>query len=55
LRNDRLVTECLIDVLNEAARRYVADRTAAECLVLEGIHCNDPEAREAACVLHYCR
>lgn len=52
LRNDRPVTECLIDVLNEAARRYVADRTAAGCLVLEGTHCNDPEAREAACALH---
>ncbi|EPL8002654.1 TetR/AcrR family transcriptional regulator [Klebsiella aerogenes] len=52
LRDDRPVVECLIDVLNEAARRYVADRSAAGCLVLEGTHCNDPEAREAACELH---
>ncbi|WP_404652443.1 TetR/AcrR family transcriptional regulator [Raoultella terrigena] len=52
LRNDRPVVECLIDVLNEAARRYVTDLTAAGCLVLEGTHCNDPEAREAACELH---
>lgn len=41
-----------MDVLNEAARRYVADPAAAGCLVLEGTHCNDPEAREAACGLH---
>ncbi|HBR7306753.1 TPA: TetR/AcrR family transcriptional regulator [Klebsiella aerogenes] len=52
LRSDRPVVECLIDVLHEAARRYVADRSAAGCLVLEGTHCNDPEARVAACELH---
>lgn len=52
LRDDRPVAECLINVLSEAARRYVADRSAAGCLVLEGTHCNDPEAREAACALH---
>lgn len=52
LRNDRPVVQCLIDVLNEAARRYVADPAAAGCLVLEGIHCNDPAAREAASELH---
>jgi len=52
LRRDHPVADCLIDVLNEAARRYVADPTAAGCLVLEGTHCNDPEAREAACDLH---
>ncbi|MFB5078058.1 TetR/AcrR family transcriptional regulator [Raoultella sp. C349492] len=52
LRADRSVAQCLIDVLNEAARRYVADPTAAGCLVLEGIHCNDRPAREAASELH---
>jgi len=52
LRHDRPVADCLMDVLNEAARRYVADPTAAGCLVVEGTHCNDPEAREAACGLH---
>ncbi|EHN47238.1 putative transcriptional regulator, partial [Salmonella enterica subsp. enterica serovar Montevideo str. CT_02035327] len=40
---------CLIDVLMEAARRYVADPDATGCLVLEGAHCNDKPAREAAC------
>ncbi|WP_249419071.1 TetR/AcrR family transcriptional regulator [Citrobacter sp. RHB25-C09] len=52
LRNDRPVAECLTDVLNEAAKRYVADQTASGCLVLEGTHCNDPEAREAASALY---
>lgn len=52
LRDDRPVAQCLMDVLNEAARRYVADPTAAGCLVLEGIHCNDQPAREAASELH---
>lgn len=52
LRDDRPLAQCLIDVLNEAARRYVADPAAAGCLVLEGIHCNDSAARKAACELH---
>ncbi len=37
LRNDRPVVQCLIDVLNEAARRYVVDPAAAGCLALEQI------------------
>lgn len=52
LRHDRPVAECLASVLEEAARRYAADPLAAGCLVLEGIRCNDQEAREAACVFH---
>jgi len=48
LRPDRPVAEALAAVLEEAARRYAADPVAAGCLVLEGIRCNDPEAREAA-------
>ncbi|MGE0970528.1 TetR/AcrR family transcriptional regulator [Klebsiella sp. WOUb02] len=52
LRDDRPVAQCLMDVLHEAARRYVANPTAAGCLVLEGIHCNDRPAREAASELH---
>ncbi len=35
----------LIAVLQEAARRYVADPAAAGCLVLEGVHCQDADAR----------
>ena len=31
-----------------AARRYVADPAAAGCLVLEGVHCQDADARVAA-------
>lgn len=52
LRPDRPVAECLASLLEEAARRYAADPVAAGCLVLEGTRCNDPEAREAACVFH---
>ena len=49
---DRPVAEALAAVLEEAARRYAADPDAAGCLVLEGTHCNDPEARAAACAAH---
>ncbi|HGG4249863.1 TPA: TetR/AcrR family transcriptional regulator [Salmonella enterica subsp. salamae serovar 42:z29:-] len=49
LRHDRPTAKCLIDVLMEAARRYVADPDATGCLVLEGAHCNDKPARDAAC------
>jgi TetR/AcrR family transcriptional regulator, repressor for divergent bdcA len=52
LRSDRPMAECLAAVLEEAARRYAADPAAAGCLVLEGVRCNDPEAREAARVFH---
>lgn len=46
---DRPVAACLGMLLEEAARRYADDPTAAGCLVLEGTRCNDREAREAAC------
>jgi len=49
LRDDRPVAACLVAILQEAARRYAADPAAAGCMVLEGTHCNDPQAREAAC------
>lgn len=52
LRSDRAVAESLAAVLEEAAHRYAADPTAAGCLVLEGIRCNDREAREAARAFH---
>ncbi|WP_054180119.1 TetR/AcrR family transcriptional regulator [Trabulsiella odontotermitis] len=52
LRDDRPVAQGLIGVLTEAARRYVADPVATGCLVLEGTHSNDQQAREAACDLH---
>lgn len=45
---DRPVAECLVSLLEEAARRYAADPGAAGCLVLEGTRCIDQEAREAA-------
>lgn len=48
LRADRPVAEGLAVLLEEAARRYAANPAAAGCLVLEGIRCNDAEAREAA-------
>lgn len=52
LRADRPVAASLAAVLEEAARRYVADPAAAGCLVLEGTRCNDREARDAARVFH---
>lgn len=48
LRADRPVADCLATLLEEAARHYAADPDAAGCLVLEGTHCNDPQARNAA-------
>ena len=42
------MAECLAALLEEAARYYAADSAAAGCLVLEGVRCNDREAREAA-------
>lgn len=47
---DRPVADCLVSLLEEAARRYAADPGAAGCLVLEGTRCIDQEAREAASV-----
>src|SRR3546814_1058337 len=52
LRADRPVAESLAAVLEDAAHRYAADPAAAGCLVLEGIRCNDQEAREAARAFH---
>lgn len=48
----RPVGESLAALIEEAARRYAADPAAAGCLVLEGIRCNDAEAREAARVFY---
>src|SRR5690606_1308850 len=52
LRSDRSVAESLIAVLEDAARRYVADPSAAGCLVLEGTRCSDPDAREETRTYH---
>lgn len=52
LKPERPVAECLTAVLEDAARRYAANPCAAGCLVLEGLRCNDPEARDSACVFH---
>lgn len=48
LRDDCPVEDALISLLEEAARRYSENKSCAGCLVLEGIRCTDPEAREAA-------
>lgn len=48
LRSDKPVATCLAALLEEAARRYAADPHAAGCLVLEGMHSNDPQARKVA-------
>ncbi|WP_437624055.1 helix-turn-helix domain-containing protein [Sorangium sp. So ce1151] len=48
LRPDRPVAGSLAALLEAAARAYAADPAAAGCLVLEGVRCNDPEARDAA-------
>ncbi|MGB6008853.1 TetR/AcrR family transcriptional regulator [Castellaniella sp.] len=52
LRSDRPVADCLASVLEDAARRYGADPETAGCLVLEGTHAEDPQARAAACRFH---
>jgi TetR/AcrR family transcriptional repressor for divergent bdcA len=52
LRPDRPVAECFAALLEEAARHYAADPAAAGCLVLEGVRCNDGQAREAARAFH---
>lgn len=49
LRRDRTVADSLAKILEEAAHRYAADPAAPGCLVVEGTHCNDREAREEAC------
>lgn len=48
LDRDRPVAEALGFLLEEAARRYAADPSAAGCLVLEGTRSNDADARAAA-------
>jgi TetR/AcrR family transcriptional regulator, repressor for divergent bdcA len=48
LRDDRPVGECLAEVLKEAARRYSQNGGCAGCMVLEGIHSHDPQARDIA-------
>lgn len=49
---DRPLADSLAEVLEQAARSYAADPEATGCLVLEGTHCDDPEARSAACAFH---
>ncbi|XXS86722.1 TetR/AcrR family transcriptional regulator [Sorangium sp. So ce590] len=48
LREDRPVADSLQAVLMDAAQRYAADPDARGCMVLEGLGCDDPEARCAA-------
>jgi len=52
LKNDRPVAEALTAVLEDAARRFAADPDATGCMVLEGIHCIDTEARCTAQAHH---
>jgi len=49
---DRPLADALAEVLMEAARYYAADASATGCMVLEGTHCDDPEARDLACGYH---
>ena len=44
----RLPIFCLAEVLKEAARRYSQNGGCAGCMVLEGIHSHDPQARDIA-------
>ncbi|MDQ7914746.1 TetR/AcrR family transcriptional regulator [Pseudomonas sp. 102515] len=48
LETDQPLAMALTQVLEAAARNYAADPRAAGCLVLEGTHCDDPQARAAA-------
>lgn len=52
LEADQPLAVALVQLLEQAARSYAADPQAAGCLVLEGIHCDDPQARAAAQVYH---
>lgn len=47
LRDERPVAEALAELLEEAARCY-ANGDGRGCLVIEGTHCNDTEARDLA-------
>lgn len=49
---DRPLAVSLGQLLEFAARSYVADANATGCMVLEGTRCNDPQARDAACGFH---
>ncbi len=46
------LAESLAQLLEQAARSYAADPLATGCMVLQGTHSNDAEAREAACGFH---
>lgn len=46
------VAQALTAVLLDAARRYTADPEAKGCMVLEGLGCDDPDARRAAAAHH---
>lgn len=48
LRSDRSVVECLIAMLEDAARRFADDPAATGCIVLEGCRSSDEEARDFA-------
>jgi TetR/AcrR family transcriptional regulator, repressor for divergent bdcA len=52
LRPDVPVAEGLAAILEDAAHHYARDTEATGCLVLEGTHAKDPEARAAACACH---
>ena len=46
------MAEALDALLKAAALHYARDEVCAGCLVLEGIRCQDQQAREAARVFH---
>ncbi|MCI1008834.1 TetR/AcrR family transcriptional regulator [Pseudomonas oryzihabitans] len=52
LAADQPLGVALTQLLEEAARSYAADPQAAGCLVLQGTHCDDPQARAAAQAYH---
>lgn len=52
LEADQPLAKALVQLLEAAAHSYATDPEAAGCLVLEGMHCDDPQARAAAQVYH---
>lgn len=52
LAADQPLAVSLAQLLEAAARSYASDAGAIGCLVLEGTHSHDQEAREAACGFH---
>ena len=48
LRDDLPLADCLSALLEDATRRYSKNDACRGCISIEGVRCNDPEARDVA-------